>query len=258
MDQYPLSWRVALSQVLGSLIFCLGVLAGPADSIPRALAAGAFAGTAASALAGFRFPGWPWFSVGLASCLAGSLRQHWGLSDWPLHMLWSLSAMLGWVLIWPLAQAFLIQVFGVETQAYENAWEGWPGSRLPPLLRGALSLLLSCLGTTVLLLLLGPAAGWLAAVAWWALAIWITHGCAGSRPEWQLVGAFFGVGLLLLLPSWGLDSPVQRILGPCDPYWLLGQACLAIPLGYWVSQWNLREILQWGQSRPPRIDRLIH
>lgn len=244
MDAYPLVWRVALAQLVGCLLLCVGVLYGPVDSFPRALVVGACAGCAASALAGFRFPGWPWFSAGLACSLAGMLRQHWGMDLWPAHLLWSCAAILGYVLVWPLAQAFLIQVFQVEPQVYEDPLHLFIGGvKMPALLRGSLTLFFSCANTAVLLLLLGTSAFWFASPAWFALAFWLTQAYPGSRPEWQLVGVAFGFGLLLTLAQGGLDTLVAPALAKSDSFWLLGQALVWTTMGYWANLWYQRHLL---------------
>jgi len=236
MDSYPLAWRVVLAQLMGCLLLCLGVLYGPVDSFPRALVVGACAGCVASALAGFRFPGWPWFSAGLACSLAGLLRQHWGMELWPLHLLWSCAAVLAYVLVWPLAQAFLIQVFQVETQLYEDPLLPLKGAgKVPALLRGSLTLFFSCANTAVMLLLLGTSAFWFASPGWFCLAFWLTHAYAGSRPEWQLVGVAFGFGLLLTMAQGGLDDWVAPALAKSDSFWMLGQGLVWTTLGYWAS-----------------------
>src|SRR5687768_1293187 len=118
MQQYPLSARIALSQLAGCALLATGVLLGPVDTLPRALVVGACAGVAASALAGFRFPGWPWFSAGLACSLTGLLRQQWDINQWALQLLLGVCCVLAYVLVWPLAQALLAHVFHVDTQEY--------------------------------------------------------------------------------------------------------------------------------------------
>lgn len=234
MHRYPLGLRVWLAQILGSLLLCAGVLFGPADNLARALAVGACASSLASATAGFRYPGWPWFSAGLACSLAGLLRQHYQLDDWPWQLSLATAALVSYVVVWPIAQGTLIHVFNVETQDYESP----PGSSQSSFLGGLNVALYSAIATPVLLLLLGASASWFAGVGWLFLAIWLTHAYPGTRPEWNLLGNLSGLALLSNLSG----TPLLPIAQPClltlDSFWLVGQTAAWTSLGVWCAHWH--------------------
>lgn len=237
MEGYPLALRAMLSQLVGCLFLAVGVLWGPVDSLPRALAVGVFAGCAASGLAGFRFPGWPWFSAGLGCSLAGLLRDRWSASDWSLPLVWTLGLTLAYVLVWPLAQAFLIYTFQVETQDYEPPW-GQAGAG-NPLLRGVVGLALAAALSALVLLGLGPSARWFLGPASLVLGSWLTTAFSLHRPEWLLCGTLAG----LLSLSLAAPVSVARPALMCnDPYWLVGQSICWLCLGYWLSLTRLTQL----------------
>lgn len=234
MHRYSLSLRVWLAQILGSALLCAGVLLGPADNPARALAVGACASSLASALAGFRYPGWPWFSAGLACSLAGLLRQHFQLDDWPWQLALAASALVAYVIFWPIAQGTLIHVFNVETQEYEQPPESQHGGFL-----GGLNVTLySAIATPVILLALGAASQWFAGLAWCFLAVWLAHAYPGTRPEWHVLGNLCGLALLSNLGA----TPLQPMAKPClltlDSFWLVGQTAAWTSLGVWCAQWH--------------------
>lgn len=230
MEGYPLALRVALSQLLGCIFLAAGVLGGPADTLPRALAVGVFAGCAASATAGYRFPGWPWFSAGLASCLAGILRDRWSDTQWSSPLAWAIGAVLAFVLVWPLAQAFLIYTFQVETQDYEPPWgDALPGSQV---LRGVVSLALAAALTALALLGLGASVRWFLGPSAMVIGAWLTMAFSLQRPEWPLLGALLG----LIAVGLGAPRPLALPVLMCnDPHWLVGQLLCWLCLGYWLS-----------------------
>ena len=234
---------------MGCLFLCIGVLLGPVDNLPRALAVGACAGCAASALAAFRYPGWPWFCAGLACSLTGLLRQHFHMDDWLLQWLWSVSTVLAFVLVWPVSQATLIHVFHVETQDYVPPFADWEPSRTPRLIRGLAATLLSALATPLLLVLLGSGCQWLAGPCWLLLALWVSHAFPGLRPEWQLLGSLLGLAALAGL---GVHAVLKELVQPCllfqDSFWLTGQALSWTALGYWGSLWHQGQLLRWDRE----------
>ncbi|MBN9418138.1 MAG: hypothetical protein J0I12_22000 [Candidatus Eremiobacteraeota bacterium] len=234
MHRYPLGLRVWLAQVLGSLLLCAGVLFGPADNLARALAVGACASSLASATAGFRYPGWPWFSAGLACSLAGLLRQHYQLDDWPWQLSLATSSLVAYVVVWPIAQGTLIHVFNVETQDYESP----PGSSQSSFLSGLNVTLYSAIATPVLMLLLGTSAFWFAGLGWLFLAIWLTHAYPGTRPEWNLLGNLSGLALLSNLSGTPLLPLAQPCLLTLDSFWLVGQTAVWTSLGVWCAHWH--------------------
>ncbi|MFN8609375.1 MAG: hypothetical protein U0931_17685 [Vulcanimicrobiota bacterium] len=245
MHRYPLSLRVWLAQILGSLLLCAGVLFGPADNPARALAVGACASSLASALAGFRYPGWPWFSAGLACSLAGLLRQHYQLDDWPWQLSLATSTLVAYVIFWPIAQGTLIHVFNVETQDYELQTESSQGGFL-----GGLNVALySAIATPVMLLALGSASHWLAGLAWLFLALWLAHAYPGTRPEWHLLGNLSGLALLSNLAG----TPLLPMARPClltlDSFWLVGQTGAWTSLGVWCAQWHFDHYLGSRRSK---------
>lgn len=241
MDRYPLGWRLILAQLAGCLLLCAGVIWGPVDNLPRAFGVGLCAGTAAGALAGFRFPGAPWFSAGLACSLAGLMRSRPCHEDWDLMLLWSAASALAYVLIWPVSQATLIHVFQVDTQDYFRPYANSELSWWQRLLRGLTVVCLGALGGALALVALGTSAQWFCAAAWFGLAFWLTCAFPGLRPEWQMIGAFLGLTLLGTL----LSFPVRPVVLPClllnDSYWLAGQALSATALGYWMGLWQQGE-----------------
>lgn len=237
MHHYSLGWRVWLAQILGSVLLCAGVLFGPADNLARALVVGACASTLASALAGFRYPGWPWFSAGLACSLAGLMRQHFQIDDWPWQVSLATASLIAYVLIWPVSQATLVHVFNVETQEYETP----PASSQSTFLGGLSCTLYSAMATPVLLLLVGSSAQWFAGPGWLFLAIWLAHAYPGTRPEWQLLGNLSGIALFSNLAT-AFDGSLLPLARPClltvDSFWLVGQAATWTSLGVWCSQWH--------------------
>jgi hypothetical protein len=239
MDVYPLGPRVTFSQIAGCGLLAAGVLFGPVDTIPRALVVGACAGCAASALAGMRFPGWAWFSAGLACSAAGLLRQQWGLEQWALQLLLCCCCVLAYTTVWPVAQATLMYVFNVEMQDYHEPYaEAEEEPALSWLLRGLYVTLLASLGTTIGLLLLGPASQWFGGPAWLLLSFWLGSAFTGLRPEWLLGGVLFGLCLLLGLAGLNLAPLVLPCLLVNDSYWLVGQALAWSTLGHWLSLWQ--------------------
>jgi hypothetical protein len=231
------------------LFLCVGILLGPVDSLPRALAVGACAGSAASALASFRYPGWPWFCAGLGCAWSGLLRQHFWLDDWLLQWLWSVATMLAFVLVWPLSQATLVHVFHVETQDYDPPFADWEPSRTPALLRGLATSLLSALATSLLLVGLGSSCQWMAGPSWLFLAVWLSHAFPGLRPEWQLLGTLLGLAATAGLGAHpGLKEMVQPCLLFQDSFWLCGQAASWTALGYWCSLWHQQQLLHWDRE----------
>ena len=254
MAQIPLGIRVALAQLAGCLLLCVGVLLGPVDDLPRALVVGLCAGSTASALAGFRYPGWPWFSAGLACALTGVLRQHLRADDWLLQWLWSSTSLMAFVVIWPVSQAFLIHVFHVETQEYEDPFaDSEPSSGARPL-RGLACSILSATATMLMLLLLGASSPWMAGPAWYLLAVWLSHAFPALRPEWQLMGILLGLALLAGL---GSHPELKSLARPClliqDSFWLCGLGVVSTTLGYWCSLWHQRELLLWGRPEPRHL-----
>lgn len=238
MESYPLGLRVALSQLAGCAMLTAGVLFGPMDSAARALAVGACAGACAASLAGFRFPGWPWLSGALACATAGLFRGAWGWDVWVNHLTLCMLCLVAYAAIWPTVQGFLAQFFGLGTDRIEYPVDLNRESAPMWLGRGLCTSLAAALLIPLLLLALGSAAQWHAALAAFALAAWLTVALAALQPEWLLSGTLLGCFVLLVcsapLAALGIVTPVAE----CDPSWLVGQLMTGSCVGFWWGLWQ--------------------
>lgn len=244
-----LELRVALSLLAGAVVFCLGLVLGPADGPARAAVVALCAGALASGLAGFTFPGWPLFSAAPAF-LAGGFIHGRSLSgaQWLDQTLLVVVATVVWALAWPLARAGMEQLVGAS---FEEA-------HLPPadevrLVPGVVCLCAVAAALALVFLWAFPVGMAVAFPAAALVSVWALASLPRMDPMWPAAGALFSLPAAYclavhVLPRWarfttqpGFPTPTAlrypfdlAYLPPPDPWMLAGLVLAGSMLSYWL------------------------
>lgn len=259
-----LEFRVAVSVVLGTALFCVAFIHGPVDDPWRAVVVGGCAGALSAALAGFCFPGWPAFSAALAFVLVGLLEPLKGRGDWLYESALVLYAAAAWAAAWPLGRFGIEQAFAVEFQM-PNLPPRNPKPSLPiRVISGLFALALVAGSLTLVCLWAFPLLPVLAFPAALLITVWALAAVPRVAPLWPISGSLLALPLAFCLPdlaknyyndlagamNWRLVVATQAepsltpgaarypfdlaYLPPESPWILAGLILCGTVIGYWL------------------------